>query len=447
MRGLLVFLFLALFLVVAVVVYAPYTSVSYSDSDSHTLEASWSDDLPQTVSLYLSAGVGNARELVPGGYTCYARSGFDVRAGGLVSWYVVSVERVGEIHSGFYGLYEVDAQIDDGYHSEVGTYTTTGVETGFASMFKSPGITVSLRSCTGFPCSLSASLWAEAGCGLGGGSSGGGGGGSSSADVRFYVVGDAGGADWFPFWLDGPRWGGNGSSVSVPAGLHSVGVAGTGFTAYDTSRRLLEEIWYNGSGRIFVSWSYGTYEAGGARYAQLELRAAASLYSYRGVLDVYLGYAGPVEAYPRSIVYGAFRVYVEWVDETTLHVRFELRRRYYGPGDSARVYLVYRAPVNLTACRAELWRGNTPVASSSEPRLTLSLNASSYTAYIYLCGTRPRGFYVVPGGLVYVSNLTGVGEPVVRPLTGPAGDVEFTVYRQGDFEATRFRPDGSKLSR
>jgi len=321
-----------------------------------------------------------------------------------------------------------------------------------------------ITGCETYPCAALISTEVDGACWLvkgdSGSSGGGGGGGGSSPSpdvaVFFWGVGLRGGVYFFPWVHDVVRYGGNGTSVSWYSGSsHRVGISASGGSVKLIYLPFLE---YNRSG-YRVGFSVGYAVVGGKYPVDVKVEARLSRYFTSGSGTLYLWRAdggilsGKVWGDTSGYKWFSVSAYVNgtWVPvylyggrftATVLRVRF---RAAYGDHNRATLH-IYTGSYRDASFRYMVVRHSGQEAKYETPTAVLALERGVYDVYVYFASTaRPRGFYVVPGGLVYVSNLTGVGEPVVRPLTGPAGDVEFTVYMGGDFEAGRFRPDGGAL--
>lgn len=318
-----------------------------------------------------------------------------------------------------------------------------------------------ITGCETYPCAAQISTEVDGACWLAegdSGSSGGGGGTPPPPDVAvfFWGVGLRGGVYFFPWVRDVVRYGGNGTSVSWYSGSsHTVGVSASG-----GSVRLiyLPPLTYNRSG-YRVGFSLGYAAVGGELPVDVEVRAWLNRYYTSGSGTLYLWRAdggalsGKVWGDTSGYKWFSVSAYVNgtWVPvylyggrftATVLRVRF---RAAYGDHGIATLH-IYTGSYRDASFRYMVVRHGGQEARYDTLTATLILGRGVYDVYVYFASTaRPRGFYVVPGGLVYVSNLTGVSEPVVRPLTGLAGDIEFTVYMGGDFESMRFRPDGGAL--
>ena len=167
-------IFLAIFLVV---VLAQSTSVSYSQSDTKTISADFSDDLPQSGSVILVAR-GDDALLEAGNYTCSAGSHFSISASGGAK-YSTSLVRQGLARAFLYQLGGASCSIGTQGCNDTETVSTQDDRLGYAEVTSGAEVKITLYDCDSFPCSVTATLGASASCSKssGGGSGGGGGGG------------------------------------------------------------------------------------------------------------------------------------------------------------------------------------------------------------------------------------------------------------------------------
>ncbi len=274
---------------------------------------------------------------------------------------------------------------------------------GEARAYVNPWAWSIIYNCETSSCTIAASLYEHASVaqGMCGGGGEGGGGRGHYTDARFYVVGDAGGADVFPFYVfRGVRWMGNGSSWrGEPRIRWYVGVSSASFNAsdFDVLKKVVAR---RSSGRLEFYKSYGGDYRGGFPYRQVRLTVFG-----RGSGDIYLHFnrTAPIKPFlahwERGV--GGSWINVTWVNSTTMRIRVHVVGYYSWQAGWVKVWVDYAEPVSLRAYRVVVKRGNRTIVAGEPPVVAFTPNATDggepYSVYVYLTANLSP---ILPGALL-----------------------------------------------